>query len=251
MYREKSARATVRVGKDAAGLMQLLDRQESEGNAEYAYRVLSYNILMLNIPPAAFIQETRIGEKLGMSKGPVHQAIMLLRGNSLVDVKPRSATHVSLINLDAVSQGFFLRSAVEPAVFTELQKSHSQECIVRLAENVAAQRHALVKENFDVFSFIHLDDEFHHIIYIADNKSLIWDSLKKVTSHFDRIRYMGLILGYEKAASSEHEYLLDLLSGKRDISVEDTKIFIVNHLKHYQSYLDQMVDDHPSYFRTK
>lgn len=251
MYREKSARATIRVGKDAAGLMQILERQEDEGDTEYAYRVLSYNILMLNIPPAAFIQETRIGERLGMSKGPVHQAIMLLRENSLIDVKPRSATHVSLIDLDAVSQGFFLRSAVEPAVFAELQGSNNRKCIEHLAENVAAQRNALAAENFDAFSFIHLDDEFHHIIYVADNKNLIWDSLKKVTSHFDRIRYMGLILGYEKAASSEHEYLLDLLSGRKDISDEDIRLFIVNHLKHYQSYLNQMVDDHPSYFKAK
>lgn len=242
-----STRATVRVGEDAADCMEPLERHKDETNLSYAYRTLSYNILMLKIPPAAFIQEARVAERLGMSKGPVHQAITLLRDYSLVDVKARSATHVSLISLDAVSQGFFLRSTVEPAIVNDLVGTISDRDLDLLRANLEQQR-AVLAETTNPFGFIQLDDDFHRIIYQADRKDLIWGSIKKVTAHFDRIRYMGLTLGYEQPSEKEHIHIYEMLESSRRPSGRTVERYLKSHLSHYKGYLGTMVKDHPEYF---
>ncbi len=39
-----------------------------------------------------------------------------------------------------------------------------------------------------------MDDEFHHIIYKAVEKNKIWYAMKRVSSHYDRARYLEAIM---------------------------------------------------------
>lgn len=244
------SRGTVRAGDDAAEYMELLRRHRNESNLSYAYRTLEYNILMLKIPPRTLVQESRIAERLKMSKSPVHQAVALLRDHYLMDVKARSATHVSPINLDAVAQGCFLRSTIEPAVLDELVSSISQQSLELLKSNLDAQCKELAGD-VDPYRYIHLDDRFHQIIYEADGKSMIWDIMKKVATNFDRIRYMAFVLGYESPSDKEHIRIYEILSGSSQASPEEMHDFVKGHMHHYETYLASMIHDYPDYFEIK
>jgi DNA-binding GntR family transcriptional regulator len=247
MIQMKSSRAVIRTGVNAAEAMHIFPRQEKETGVAYAYRILEYNILMLIIPPGAWVRESCIAKRLGLSKTPVHQAVGLLHDHMLVDVKAQSATHVSYIDLNALRQGLFLRLTIEPAVILRVIGTMPTEDLTRLATNIKGQREAIANKP-DPYKFIHLDDEFHHIIYQAANKELVWESIRKGTTHFDRVRYMGLIFGYEDPDISEHEELYKMLAIGHDISERTIRDFIAHHLYHYTAYFDRMTNSHSDYF---
>ncbi|AEB06671.1 transcriptional regulator, GntR family [Coriobacterium glomerans PW2] len=247
MANKDSSRAVVRVGVDAAERMQRLMRKKDESSIEYAYRTLEYNIMMLKIPPAAFIREAEIAQRLNMSKTPVHQAINLLRDQTLVDVKARSATHVSRVDLNALDQGFFLRATVEPAVIYHLMETGTPKELSRLQTNLDAQR-TLLANQADPYGYIGLDDAFHRIIYQMAGKDLVWSSIKKVTAHFDRVRYMGLVFGYEAPNDNEHHDIFEILTGKTKTTEEQIRWTVSHHLSHYLSFFEQMKTDHPDFF---
>lgn len=247
MAQARSSRATIRVGTDAAESMELLQRMDGETGADYAYRTLEYNILMLNIPPGAWVRETPVAERLKLSKTPVHQAVGLLRDHMLVSVKSRSATHVSRVDLSALRQGYFLRSTVEPAIVSQVLCTMPTASLAELRQNLEGQRNVL-SDTFNAFEFIRLDDEFHHIIYQAADKNLVWEAVRKITTHFDRVRYMGLICGYERPSIDDHMELYKMLAVGREVSQERISQFVSGHLSHYLTYFDKMMEDHPDYF---
>lgn len=247
MAQAKNSRATIRVGVDAAESMQLLPRRDNETGTAYAYRVLEYNILMLIIPPGAWVREAPIAEKLNLSKTPVHQAVGLLHDHMLIDVKSRSATHVSRVDLSILRQGFFLRSTVEPVVFSQVLQSIPAASLARLHQNLKEQ-HVLLDSDFNTAEFIRLDDEFHHIIYQAADKDLVWSAIRKTTTHFDRVRYMGLIYHYEQPSIDDHTELYKMLAVGQDVALETISSFTSKHLSHYLAYFGRMMDDHPDYF---
>jgi DNA-binding GntR family transcriptional regulator len=247
MAHAKGSRATIRTGTDAAEIMKLLPRKDGETGTSYAYRTLEYNILMLNVPPGTWVREEPIAERLGLSKTPVHQAVGLLRDHMLVSIKSRSATHVSRVDLSALRQGFFLRSTVEPVVISQVLCTMPTVYLAQLRQNLESQREAL-STDVDVYEFIRLDDEFHHIIYRAADKDLVWNAVRKISTHFDRVRYMGLIRGYERPSVDDHVALYKMFTVGRKLPQEEISQFISNHLSHYLAYFDRMVEDSPDYF---
>ncbi len=225
--------------------MRILPREEGEGSAYYVSRLLYYNIMMLIIPPGTRLHEGRIAEALNISKTPVHQAVGRLEQMLIVAVKPQSATRVTRISLDLVRQSVFMRLAVESRVCSQVSVCISASQIAMLRENVDRQRSVS-----DVYDFISLDNEFHRIIYSIANKDYVWLELRQSSAHFDRLRYMGLIRGYDALAIDEHEELLHMLefNGLSAGGGTDYDEFLKRHLCHFSRYLDTMIAENPGHF---
>ena len=71
-------------------------RLEGENNREYAYRVLRQNIITLQFAPGQTLSEAELSEKLEMSRTPVHEAVMMLKNEWLVDVQAQRGSSVSI-----------------------------------------------------------------------------------------------------------------------------------------------------------
>lgn len=242
----REIRTEGRAGVSASECMRVIPRLAGETGSAYAYRVLSYNILMLYMPPGSWIREAAIAEQLGLSRTPVHEATGLLRDRRLVDVAPQSATHVSCIDISALRQGSFMRNALEPLVFQQLNASITDPHRTRLLENLNLQREVtLGKRPQD--EYIYLDNEFHRIIYQAADKSYVWECMRKACAPFDRVRYMGILFGYENPSVSDHEvfYRYLTLGGMTDEAIRDA---LQEHLSSYVSYFDKLLADFPDYF---
>ena len=75
----------------ASALPLLLDvRRMDENNRAYAYRMLRKNIMTLQLQPGCQLSEAELCEQLAMSRTPVHEALMMLKSEWLVDVVPLS-----------------------------------------------------------------------------------------------------------------------------------------------------------------
>ena len=96
--------------------MILFKRHERESAKEYAYRVLKDNIMSLELKPGEVLSEMELAEKLNLSRTPIREVIMRLKGEHLIDVKPQSGTSVSLIDMDLIEEAVFMRFVIEEEV---------------------------------------------------------------------------------------------------------------------------------------
>lgn len=236
-------------GVDAARCMRIVDRLPHEKATAYASRVLATNILMLYMPPGSVINEPDVAARLGVSRTPVHEAVNLLVARNLVSIAPKRATYVSLIDMDVHGQGRYIRGAVEPLLLNELQGNLSSAQRLVLERNMDWQRKLVALTSPDPEEVILADDEFHKFMYVAAGKKLVWSSMRQILGQFDRMRYIGLLFGYDRLRTEEHERMLQILeNGGAPIS-EIAKL-VSSHLDGYQRFYDRLRTSYPEYFRT-
>ncbi len=247
---EAAQTAPKRRGSDASGEMVVLPKSDDETNADYAYRTLRYNILMFTMPPGSLLREASVAHRLGISKTPVHQAVGMLREQLLVDVAPQSATHISRINVSAMRQGSLLRTDVEATTLFRMAGRLPSSYIVRLGECLAQQRLTLDTSPLDIFRLATLDDEFHRIVFEGSGLEFTWRSIRTASTHYDRVRFMGLVYGFDDPAAfhHDHEDLYKRLAFGTRLTKDQLYTFIYGHLNHYVDFFDKMVMDHPDYF---
>ena len=112
----------------AQSLPLLLDRrQPDENNRAYAYRILRRNIMTIQLQPGCQLSEADLSERLEMSRTPVHEALMVLKGEWLVDVLPQRGSIVSKISIQYINEGFAMRRILEPALLRGLAGKLTKE----------------------------------------------------------------------------------------------------------------------------
>ncbi len=235
-----------RAGVGAADCMRIFPRKDKESGSAYAYRVLSYNILMLYMPPGAWIRESSVAEILEVSRTPVHEAMGLLRDRSLVEVAPQSATHVSRISVSQLRQSFYMRVAVEPLVVTQLARVITQPTLDELHRLVDAMDESLAIP-YNEAKYIELNEEFHRTAYEAAAKGYVWESLQKTGCSFRRCCNMGVLFGYTKPSTEPFRKVLGFLENGGENRVE-VATAIHEYLSNYATYIEQLISDFPDCF---
>ena len=231
--------------------LKMLSRDPKENNRDYAYRVLKYNILTMWLTPGSTINENDYAAQLGVSRTPIHEALTILKSEYLVDIFPQSGSRVSLINFQNIKDGVFLRNVVEPAIYKELENHLTTYYSNKMEENLNKTLSVIEKGNKtdDVGELFRLDDEFHYLAYEATNKVLLWNSVKIVCSHFDRIRYAESVLKKSnlRHVYDEHMMLYEyiLVGGMPNFDFEK---HYDDHLSFFKGFFFKMYKEFPQYF---
>ena len=117
----------------ARSLPLLMDpRQPDENNRAYAYRILRKNIMNIQLQPGCQLSEADLSERLVMSRTPIHEALMMLKGEWLVDVLPQRGSIVSKISIQYINEGYAMRKMLEPALLRSLSGHLNQEQLSEL-----------------------------------------------------------------------------------------------------------------------
>lgn len=230
----------------------VVPRKPKENNREYAYRLLRYNIMTMILAPGTTINENLICEKLSVSRTPVHEALTMLKSECLVDIIPQSRSKVTLISLQNVREGLFMRSTIEPALYRQICGNIPSESLNAMHENLLETESFMrSEEGITIDQFINLDDEFHRIAYIAAQKPILWNARKTVCSHFDRVRYHGSLIKVQnlKHIHAEHKELYEylLLGGSSMFHLDD---FYNNHLSYFKTFFSKLLEECPEFFTT-
>ena len=69
---------------------------------ETAYQLIRSRIINLDLKPNDVLNEKELVEEMGMSRTPIHEAIIMLSLEHLVSVRPQSSTFVAPIDLKMV-----------------------------------------------------------------------------------------------------------------------------------------------------
>ncbi len=191
--------------------MVITPKKPSESNREYAFRTISENIISLDIEPGSMIGEQEIATMLGLSRTPVHEALLELSKSKIVDILPQKGCLVSMIDSELIREARFLRITVETALVEDACELAKEEDLRLLEDNLELQEFYLVK---DPMKLLTLDNEFHEIIYRICNKMQCHYMVSLMSMHFDRVRSLSLHSVKDLKIVSDHRAIFEAIKKK-------------------------------------
>ncbi|WP_429574322.1 GntR family transcriptional regulator [Paraburkholderia sp. UCT70] len=218
-----------------------LDR--SRHAAPQVFERLREMILSLELTPGTVLSRTELANRYGLSQTPVRDALMKLGEEGLVDIYPQHATVVSQINVTSALQAHFLRRSIELEVVRTLAEQRDATLIAELRLTIARQTELLDLRNYEQFSL--LDQAFHRQMYEAAGVPQLWDLVRRLSGHIDRLRRLNLpVEGKTIAVVRDHTEIVDAID-KGD--VEAAQAALRKHLSGTLSQIDQIRTSHPNF----
>jgi DNA-binding GntR family transcriptional regulator len=161
---------------------------------EQAYRALEEQIVTLKIPPGTVVSEAILGQRLGIGRTPIREALWRLARERLVAIIPHRGIIVSEINIKLQLRLLELRRVVERLVAARAAKRAS-EAERRRLEEIAAGMETAAAANDDM-GFMRLDREFNELTVAAARNEFATSAMSLVQGLSRRFWY----LHYREAA---------------------------------------------------
>jgi len=136
-----------------------------------AYLALRWAIRDLHLEPRRMLCEREVVEALGMSRTPVHEALVRLENEGWVRLVPRHGFVVTPLVADDLQQLYEVVEGLEGVAVALSTVRSRAEGLEELDRLIAEQEEAL--EANDVVTWAELDAQFHrHIVYLSGNTRL-------------------------------------------------------------------------------
>jgi DNA-binding GntR family transcriptional regulator len=193
--------------------MNLAMRRRAEqpaGLADSTYEQIRRAILDGTYPPGAVLNETQLAASLGVSKTPIHYALLRLRDEALLEVGPRRQLAVRRFGPDNLFEIIHVREALERIALARACEVMGLDDIDQLRLNVLRQKRAAEanrQEEFDA-----LDEEFHLRIAAGAQFDLVGQILRMIRGSVVIMRIRArrnLMIAYR-----EHLDILDALEAR-------------------------------------
>ena len=196
-----------------------------------AYDLIKEKIFTRLFKPGQFVSQAELGKLLGVSIGPLREALHLLMWEGLVCVHPQRGIQIAQTNIKEVREAFQLRIILEKEAVRNFIKNASDDKI-SLLENAIdeiVKRSQAAKEDENLLNdVLNVDFGFHETIIKELRNDLISQVFKR---NFDKIRIAWLesAYTYEIVNPAMKEHLLILKAIKmRDNDAADKAV--ENHL---------------------
>ena len=175
---------------------------------EIAFQTIKQAIMRKELLPGTIYSEQAVAKEMGMSKTPVHQALLDLENKGFVSLLPRKGFKVNVLSAKNISNMFELRRALERAVILKITPKLTAESIQDLEKIIEE-----IKQTMDPVDFQKHDRAFHrYLASLSDNSyfinalSTVWDLSDWVGASI--LRKRG---GYNQAAT-EHRVIYEFLT---------------------------------------
>lgn len=165
--------------------LDIIPREPHETSKNYAKRILIHNILTFCLEPGEQFQDKTIAECIGVSRTPVHEAVLELSNKHIIDIFPNKGTFVSLMNEKLARDIHEIRLACEPDMAAMAVGRWDAKDMLQLKENLHIQAFYISQ---DLDRYMKLDDQFHWKIYQISGKEGVFDIIISNSFHFDRMR---------------------------------------------------------------
>jgi DNA-binding GntR family transcriptional regulator len=159
---------------------------------EVAYDKLCTAIVDLELAPGEMLNERELGDRLGVSRLTLLQALHRVAESGLVSVLPRRGILVAPVDILSAQQIFEARSVIEVRI-AELAVERATERDIAHLRSLAEQLETLRGRADSSVSFPHLDRELHlSIAHFAGNRFLeralhqVWLNNQRLWNFFFR-----------------------------------------------------------------
>ena len=180
---------------------------------EIAYQDLRKRILTDGFGPGAMIDDGLEAERLGMSRTPVREALLLLEAEGLVEMLSRRGVRVIPVTRSDIREVLVLLTALEVTAVTLLAEQRpTKNMLTPLAEATGAMRAALCSRDPD--EWLEADEALHcGLLVLSGNRHLAETGIR----YRDKIRRRHFVASrllphhYRVKSTATHEALIELL----------------------------------------
>ena len=206
---------------------------------ERVHRVLSDEILSNRLPPGTELQEVALARSLGVSRGPVREAIGRLASEGLVTVRPRRGAVVASLTRDEFLEAYQVREALE-AMAIRLAVARMSDAAIGELERFTAEMRACA-DCGEVDRFFQANAAFHAAIVDASGNEKLREVYRQVVGQMARYQMRSLALrGTLRRSIQEHRAIVRAVR-KRD--VERAAHLLSEHIRVPQRRLEATPDE--------
>jgi DNA-binding GntR family transcriptional regulator len=177
---------------------------------ESAYVAFKQAILNNTFPSGYQAAEIEVASQLGMSRTPVHEAVIRLQEEGLVELLPRKGVLVRGVSPDDIREIYELTIALEGMAAEVLARQPSgqkKRVIERLREQTRSMEAALKKSDLD--SWATADDEFHRTLTEECGNRRLARIAGTIRDQTHRTRLLTVRLRpLPKASAAEHHLII-------------------------------------------
>lgn len=180
---------------------------------DIVFQTLRKAILTGELEPGERLMETQLGEKLGVSRTPIREAIRKLELEGLVVMVPRKGAQVAQFTEKDIQDVLEVRAALEALAARLACKRMDDRSFLRLQLIIAEYDYASKDKDIEVM--IEKDVEFHETIFKATQNEKLNQFFSNMREQVDRYR-----IAYLKNAEQnnnvqgEHLALLEALKAR-------------------------------------
>jgi len=186
-----------------------------------AYEALREAILLGRLRPGERVVEAEIARQMGISRGPIREAVRQLEQEHLVEYHPRRGVVVARLTREAVQDTYAVRAELDGFAARLSAGRITDEQLEQLDGLIAAMRRQAAEGDSD--GLLHTDVEFHRCICTtAGNRVLLraWSSLGPYAwTLFSGIQVRGYSLG---DLAERHVPIADALRSGDPVRAERT-----------------------------
>lgn len=166
-------------------------------------------ILRGDLRPGRRVRQEELADRLGVSRAPVRQALVILEREGLVQTERGRSAVVAPLTVDLIRDLYELRTGIE---------RHVAECLARRTGLEWGPVEALVAAGSedacspDVSAQINLDLRFHTALYDALGNRILSDVMRSQWINMRRVMAATVtIAGYSRQIWDEHTAILDAI----------------------------------------
>ena len=213
-------------------------------SSETIYDELKEQIIFLHLRPGEEISQERISERYDVSRSPVRDALLRLRAEGLVVMRPQRGCWVSRIDISQIDDECFYRLALERSALSRCRDGMKSSDLARLGYAIALQKEAAAAS--DAEAFYNADDDMHSVFFEIGGLMRIWRLIERETGNIRRLRMLAAGgNGSMESCIAEHEALLDALRRRDFTAAEGIE---TEHLSSLRNAAGAAAEANPGYF---
>ena len=177
---------------------------------EQVYEYLREVLRRGDLQPGSVIDIDKTSQRLGVSKTPLHEAILLLEMEGFVSILPRRKVVVNVLSLRDIRHIYDIIGSLESTALLRAFDLITDADIEMLARLTADMKEAIERDDFDLYQEKNL--AFHNFILNSSENNLLIKAVNMFKKRLDEFPPQpSWIKEWEKSSLAEHVELVRLI----------------------------------------
>lgn len=200
----------------AGGTKPRRSKRPAKGSGvEFAYQVLRQEIVSLRLAPGSSLDEVELAQRLGLSRTPVHEALVRLSHDSLVEFLPNRGSRVAGMDWNEIRE-FLEAFDIHQRLATRWAALRRTEDDLRAMERERAAFESAALSG-DVGEMDESNLRFHGIIAAAAKNRIIERSYLHLLTLGLRISHIAMNVAFYSSAEQHKSHVDNILAEHVDI----------------------------------
>lgn len=210
--------------------------EKTQSNAQRAALAIRELIFSGDLSPGSDHLESELAVRLGMSRTPIREAVVMLEGQGLLSVRPRKGVRILPVSPGDMREIYDVLTALESLAAENAAKAgYQDDDLADLSDAIARMDEAIARKDRTAWALA--DDDFHRELVRLGGNSRIEEIVERMSNQVRRARWVTLYVRPLPIKSNEdHRAVFEA------IRQGDAERARTQHQQHRQHARDVLVD---------